>query len=93
MRKLLIVPAILAMTSLSGSAFAQHVGDTVGIVGTGSGTLCALCAVGNTGNINQGNASASGNLAGLNVGGQSTTTQQSNFGDIGIGASSNFVGH
>jgi hypothetical protein len=87
MRKLLVVPAILAMTCMSGSAFAQR-GGSVAVQNTGSPvtatnspTVSVLSpTVGANGNINAqasiGNAFGSGN--------QSQTSQQAAQGNVGI---------
>ena len=86
MRKLLIVPAILAMTCMSGSAFAQRTAVAVQNTGspvtaTDSPTVSVLSpVVGLNGNLNAqasvGNAFGSGN--------QSQTSQQAAQGNVGI---------
>ena len=85
MRKLLIVPAILAMTCMSGSAFAQR---SVAVQNTGSPVIAADSpavsvlspTVGLNGNIN---AQASA-LNFFGSGNQSQTSQQAAQGNVGI---------
>ena len=86
MKKLLIVPAILAMSCMSGSAFAQRTATAVQNTGspvtaTNSPTVSVLSpVVGLNGNLNAqasiGNAFGSGN--------QSQTSQQATQGNVGI---------
>ena len=86
MRKLLIVPAILAMSCMSGSAFAQRTAVAVqntgsGVTATNSPTVSVLSpVVGLNGNLSAqasiGNAFGSGN--------QSQTSQQAAQGNVGI---------
>jgi hypothetical protein len=88
MRKLLIVPAILAMASVSGSAFAQR-------ASTGATTAIAS-PVGTVGSPVIGvNVGVIPQVAVLNFGGsgnQNANLQQSNQGAIGIGGNSAALG-
>jgi hypothetical protein len=88
MRKLLIVPAILAMSCMSGSAFAQRAstGATTAI-GSPVGTIGSPVIQTNVGVIPQ--------ISVLNFGGsgnQNANSQQSNQGSIGIGGNSGALG-
>jgi hypothetical protein len=88
MRKLLIVPAILAMSCMSGSAFAQRA-STGATTATGSpvGTIGSPVIQTNVGVIPQ--------ISVLNFGGsgnQNANSQQSNQGSIGIGGNSGALG-
>jgi hypothetical protein len=82
MRKLLIVPAILAMTC--GSAFAQRIVTTVpvtGNVGNGSASVNTLSPVAGA------NGAVNTQVSTLNIlgsGNQSNTSQQSTAGAVGI---------
>ena len=83
MRKLLVVPAILAVTCVSGSAFAQRGVQNTGSPVTAFGSPVVTLGspvVGANGNINAqasiGNAFGSGN--------QSQTSQQAAQGNVGI---------
>jgi hypothetical protein len=81
MRKLWIVPAVLAMASVSGSAFAQRVSSTSGNTGNGS----AAISVGNP--IVQTNIAVAPQISVLNSGGsgnQTGNSLQGNLGSIGI---------
>ncbi len=89
MKKLLIVPAILALTV--GSAFAQR--TVVGIQGTGSPTTANGSVVGA---LLSPVAGANGSIqangsAGTNNNTQVNNNAQGNAGAIGIGAVSGFV--
>ncbi len=88
MRKLLIVPVILAMASESGSAFAQRA-STGATTATGSpvGTIGSPVIQTNVGVIPQ--------ISVLNFGGsgnQNANSQQGNQGAIGIGGNSSAQG-
>ncbi|MFO1125929.1 MAG: hypothetical protein U1E25_12100 [Methylocystis sp.] len=86
MKKLLIVPAVLAMTCLSGSAFAQR--TAVAVQNTGSGVTAtnspAIAVVSPTVGLN-GNVNAQASfLNAFGSGNQSQTSQQAAQGNVGI---------
>ena len=89
MRKLLIVPGILAMTCMSGSAFAQT-------RATNGGTAALLSPVTAIGSPTIGvNVGVIPQVAVLNSGfsgNQNATNQQSNAGSVGIGGTNSAVG-
>ncbi len=89
MKKLLIVPAILAMTALSGSAFAQRVNQGNGSPTTANGSGVAAIGSPIVGN----NIAVPLNISVLTNGNnQNNGVGQGNTGTIGIGATSSFVG-
>jgi hypothetical protein len=83
MRKLLIVPAILAMTCMSGSAFAQRNTQNAGSPVTANGST--VVPIGSP--VTQLNVGVVPQISVLNrngSGNQAATLQQSNQGNVGI---------
>jgi hypothetical protein len=93
MRKLLIVPAIVAFASMSGGAFAQGVHTTAaGVVGgtIATGSPVAVAGSPNVG-VNVGIPIQASILTANNS--QRQTLQQGNTQSIGIGGAQSFITH
>ncbi len=92
MKKLLIVPAIIAMTAFSGSAFAQRTQVNVGTSTQGANTAVASPVANVASGQIQQNNSAQGNASFLTLGNsQNNSNSQATLGLSGIGSNNGML--